>query len=63
MRTKEKDIYKLAFILSYYAVLLFLLEEYLRIHEINLVLAIVFNFQNIALFLSMLIMKNKTRDQ
>ena len=63
MSQKGKNVYKFSFISMYYFVILFFIEEYIRLKEINLVLVILFFFQNIVLFLATLIEKNKTVDE
>lgn len=63
MSQKGKNVYKFSFISMYYFVILFFIEEYIRLKEINLVLVVLFFFQNIALFLATLIEKNKTVDE
>lgn len=63
MSQKGKNVYKFSFISMYYFVILFFIEEYIRLKEINLVLVILFFFQNIVLFLATLIEKNKTGDE
>lgn len=63
MGLKEKNIYRFSFISVYFFVVLFLLEEYIRVNKINLVLVVLFFYQNVVLFLSMLIEKKKHEDQ
>lgn len=62
MSQKGKSVYKISFISMYYFVILFFIEEYVRLKEINLVLVVLFFFQNIVLFLATLIQKNKSGD-
>lgn len=59
MVSKDKNMFKIAFVLSYFFVPIFLAEEFIRLHELNNTLVIVFFFQNIALFSSMLFVKHK----
>lgn len=63
MGQKGKNVYKFSFISVYYFVILFFIEEYIRLKEINLVLVVLFFFQNIVLFLATFIEKNKTMDE
>lgn len=59
MVSKDKNMFKIAFVLSYFFAPIFLVEELIRLHELNNTLVIVFFFQNIALFSSMLFVKHK----